>query len=51
MKPSEVLQSHREEVRRIALSHRVQNVRVFDSVLHGDDTEDSDLDILVDPTP
>ncbi|MGZ4956955.1 MAG: nucleotidyltransferase family protein [Methylobacter sp.] len=22
-----------------------------DSVLHGDDTEDSDLDLLVDPTP
>jgi predicted nucleotidyltransferase len=26
-------------------------VRVFGSVLHGDDTEDSDLDLLVDPTP
>ena len=26
------------------------NVRVFGSVLHGDDTEDSDLDLLVDPT-
>jgi predicted nucleotidyltransferase len=24
---------------------------VFGSVLHGDDTEDSDLDILVEPTP
>jgi len=51
MKPSEVLQSHREEVRKIALSHRVQNVRVFGSVLRREDTEDSDLDILVDPTP
>ncbi|MCI0446667.1 nucleotidyltransferase domain-containing protein, partial [bacterium] len=29
---------------------RVENVRVFGSVLHGDDTEDSDLDLLVDPT-
>ncbi|CAG1771701.1 hypothetical protein BAC3_02007 [uncultured bacterium] len=38
MKPSEVLQSHREEVRKIALSHRVQNVRVFGSVLYGEDT-------------
>ncbi len=25
-------------------------MRVFGSVLHGDDTEDSDLDLLVDPT-
>ena len=27
------------------------NPRVFGSVLHGDDAEDSDLDILVDPSP
>lgn len=27
------------------------NARVFGSVLHGEDTEDSDLDILIDPTP
>lgn len=51
MKPSIALQSHREKVRNIALSHRVENVRVFGSVLHGNDTEDSDLDLLVDPTP
>lgn len=51
MKPSIALQAHREEVRSIALSHRVLNVRVFGSVLHGDDTEESDLDLLVDPTP
>ena len=25
-------------------------MRIFGSVLHGDDTEESDLDILVDPT-
>jgi hypothetical protein len=51
MKPSIALQSHREKVRNIALSHRVKNVRVFGSVLHGNDTDDSDLDLLVDPTP
>jgi len=28
----------------------VLNVRVFGSVLHGNDTEDSDLDLLVEPT-
>ena len=51
MRPSVALQTHREAMRRIALSHRVTNVRVFGSVLHGDDTEGSDLDILVEPTP
>ena len=51
MRPSIALQTHREAIRRIALSHRVTNVRVFGSVVHGDDTEDSDLDILVEPTP
>jgi hypothetical protein len=50
MRPSVALQTHRDRIREIALSHRVTNVRVFGSVLHGDDTEDSDLDILVEPT-
>lgn len=51
VRPSVVLQKHREMIREIALKHRVENVRVFGSVLHGDDTEESDLDLLVDPTP
>ena len=50
MLPSVALQTHREAIRRLALSHRVTNVRVFGSVLHGDDTEGSDLDLLVEPT-
>jgi uncharacterized protein len=50
MRPSIALEIHREAIRAIALSHRVTNVRVFGSVVHGDDTEDSDLDILVEPT-
>ena len=50
MRPSIALQQHRDEIRRIALSHRVTNVRVFGSALHGDDTESSDLDLLVEPT-
>lgn len=49
MLPSIVLQRHRQAIRDIALSHRVTNVRVFGSAIHGDDTEGSDLDILVDP--
>jgi uncharacterized protein len=50
MRPSIALQTHREAIREIALKHRVCNVRVFGSVLHGEDTEESDLDLLVDPT-
>lgn len=51
MRPSTALHTHRDAIRAIALSHRVTNVRVFGSVVHGDDTETSDLDILVEPTP
>ena len=50
MRPSLALQTHRAAIREIALRHRVTNVRVFGSVLHGNDTEDSDLDLLVEPT-
>lgn len=50
MRPSAALQTHREAIRSIALRHRVTNVRVFGSVVHGDDSEESDLDLLVEPT-
>ncbi|MEN6585128.1 MAG: nucleotidyltransferase family protein [Sulfuricella sp.] len=50
MRPSLALRTHRDAIREIALRHRVKNVRVFGSVLHGEDTEDSDLDLLVEPT-
>lgn len=50
MRPSHALQSHREAVRRIVLQHHAQNVRVFGSVLRGEDTDDSDLDLLIEPT-
>lgn len=32
-------------------SHRACNARVFGSVLRGQDTAESDLDLLIDPTP
>lgn len=51
MRPSIALQNHRDAIREIALRYHVKNVRVFGSVLHGDDTDESDLDLLVDPTP
>jgi uncharacterized protein len=49
--PSEALRAHRVAIRRVVESHRAGNARVFGSVLRGHDTERSDLDILVDPTP
>ena len=51
MKPSEAFRAHRDDIRRVVERHRARNVRVFGSVLHGDDTDGSDLDLLVDPTP
>lgn len=51
MKPSDLLQQHRAEVRRIALRHGMRSVSVFGSVLKGTDTEESDLDLLVEPAP
>ena len=50
MRPSEALQAHRKQIRQVVLSHRATNVRVFGSVLHEQDTELSDLDLLIDPT-
>lgn len=50
MKPSEALASNRAAIRRVVESHRACNARVFGSVLRGQDTDGSDLDILVDPT-
>jgi len=51
MRPSEVLPQHREAIRRLVLQSGMANPRLFGSVVHGDDAEDSDLDILVDPSP
>jgi predicted nucleotidyltransferase len=51
MRPSDALRLHREEIRSIVQSRCATNPRVFGSVLSGNDSEASDLDILVDPTP
>jgi uncharacterized protein len=48
---SGVIALHRDAIRRIVESHHACNARVFGSVSQGENTEDSDLDILVDPTP
>ena len=51
MKPSQALEAHRAAIRNVVAAHHGRNARVFGSVLHGLDTERSDLDILIDPTP
>lgn len=51
MKPSEALDSNRAAIRQVVETYRARNARVFGSVLRGQDTDESDLDILVDPMP
>jgi predicted nucleotidyltransferase len=51
MRPSKVLPQHRDTIRQLVLQAGMANPRVFGSVLHGDDEDGSDLDLLVDPSP
>ena len=51
MKPSIALEQNRESIWKIVARHHGLNARVFGSVLKGADQHDSDLDILIDPTP
>ncbi len=51
MKPSMALEGKREAVRAVVSRYPAANPRVFGSVLHGDDRDDSDIDILVDALP
>jgi hypothetical protein len=51
MKPSILMQIHREAIQKIVLKHHALNVRVFGSVALKTDQEGSDLDLLIDPTP
>lgn len=51
MKPSAILQQHRLGIRELLSHFPVANVRVFGSVAQGTDTDDSDLDLLVDRLP
>ncbi|MDP1680341.1 MAG: nucleotidyltransferase family protein [Burkholderiales bacterium] len=51
MKPSEALEANRQAVRQAVRQFKTENPRLFGSALHGNDREDSDLDLLVDPLP
>ncbi|MFC7025740.1 nucleotidyltransferase family protein [Promicromonospora thailandica] len=46
-----LLREQRDEVIEIAARHGARNVRVFGSVARGEDTEESDVDLLVDLDP
>lgn len=50
MKPSTAYLQHRDAIRLIVARHNATNPRVFGSVLHGQDTDGSDLDLLIDIT-
>jgi len=49
MTPSQLLTVHRDKILDIVAAHRASQPRVFGSVLRGDDSETSDLDLLVTP--
>jgi len=49
VKPSVALDLHRKEIRQIIGRYRINGAKIFGSVLHGKDTEESDLDVLIDP--
>ena len=51
MKPSLAIDQKRNAVREAATRFRAANPRVFGSVLHGNDLDGSDLDLLVDALP
>jgi predicted nucleotidyltransferase len=51
MRPSVVFEQNRQLIRDAVARRRTANPRVFGSVLHGTDNEDSDIDILVDTLP
>ncbi|WP_257797549.1 nucleotidyltransferase family protein [Aggregatibacter actinomycetemcomitans] len=49
MKPSQKLRLNREKVKALSVRFHFSNSRVFGSVLTQQDTEQSDLDLLVEP--
>jgi predicted nucleotidyltransferase len=48
MSLKQLLQEKREDILTIAAKHGAFNVRVFGSVARGDETESSDIDLLID---
>jgi uncharacterized protein len=46
-RPSTILAAHRAQVLDLARANKAENVRVFGSIVRGEDTADSDIDLLV----
>ncbi|MGO9895757.1 MAG: nucleotidyltransferase family protein [Bryobacteraceae bacterium] len=44
------IREHRDEILRVAAFHGAGNVRLFGSVVRGEDASESDVDLLVDVT-
>ncbi|MCA2660016.1 MAG: nucleotidyltransferase family protein, partial [Microcystis sp.] len=44
----QLIQDKREDILKIATKHGAFNVRVFGSVARGEETENSDIDFLID---
>ena len=51
MKPSTALECNRDAIRSLVARHRTTNPRVFGSTARNEDTDGSDLDLLVDALP
>jgi len=51
MRPSVTLSRHRDAIIAIIRRHRADNPRLFGSTARGQDSEASDLDLLIDPAP
>ena len=49
MRPSEALSVHRDELRQLVHHYGLSSPRIFGSVMRGTDTNESDLDLLVEP--
>ena len=47
MTVKQILHNKRDEIHRIAQKHGAYNVRAFGSVVRGEETKDSDIDLLV----
>lgn len=51
MNMRQLLQAKRDDILNIAAEHGARNIRLFGSTARGEDTPDSDVDLLVDADP
>lgn len=51
MKPSQKIRQHQQKIQELAQQFGMKNLLIFGSVAKGEDTENSDLDLLVEASP